>query len=363
MGRQSDYKCRVRNAGTRLSLVPCLLVVLLLSGCNYVAGVQTQDDWAHYRAGGSFITTEPAYCPESHTVWFASPKTGQGDILKVDVASREVQTVIATPDTECSPHIRGLDCRFLFFERKGHNRCRVWRHDLVTGVETPFSPAEGYFEIASISPDGEAALVHETTKLTTVQYTELRLVTATSQDSKLNFGLDGEFIPGTEQLLTARFTDSQEWMYYIVDYDNNVLHELQIADRHNVQPDGTIALLAGGNVSVYSTDGKLLAEHKNVVTDEYRYVSLRQNEAMYITEYIDLPADGSRKQEFVRRPYDNSIPEVRIAIPEYTVNATYADRCAVLIVKNSNDPGTIYFLDFADNSVKLLVGNKDLGRL
>ncbi len=98
-----------------------LIGLCLVTGCGQGSGSRI----AHYRGGGSYSGGGPSVSPDGKYVLFSSPRTGNGDIYRVNIDGSNAQRLTADIsfecDAECSP-----DGQSIAFIREASGQGDVW---------------------------------------------------------------------------------------------------------------------------------------------------------------------------------------------------------------------------------------------
>src|SRR5262245_50191522 len=95
-------------SATQLNVWVCsfgIAAILLLPGCPtaYVARPKKLDSWAHFAGGGVFGGGPPSVAPDGITLVYASPRTGHGDIYRVNIDGSETTRLTTDEGFESSP--------------------------------------------------------------------------------------------------------------------------------------------------------------------------------------------------------------------------------------------------------------------
>ncbi len=98
-----------------------VLICCTLTGCPRTAGKRVD----HYRQGGSYSGGGPAVSPDGTFVLFSSPRTGNGDLYRVNIDGTNVirltNDVACECDAECSP-----DGASIAYIREGNRQSEIW---------------------------------------------------------------------------------------------------------------------------------------------------------------------------------------------------------------------------------------------
>lgn len=96
-------------------------ICCLLTGCPQGSGSRI----AHYRGGGSSSGGGPAISPDGAYILFSAPRTGHGDIYRVNIDGSNVKQLTTDVngefDAECSP-----DGKQIMFVREGSGQADIW---------------------------------------------------------------------------------------------------------------------------------------------------------------------------------------------------------------------------------------------
>ena len=148
------YRMRICVESLRLLSV---LICCTLIGCPRNAGNRI----GHYRQGGSYSGGGPAISPDGTFVLFSSPRTGNGDIYRVNFNGTNVlrltNDVACECDAECSP-----DGASIAYIREGKGQSQIWIMNADGTGQRQLTSSRGDKGGPKFSPDGSKIVFYRT---------------------------------------------------------------------------------------------------------------------------------------------------------------------------------------------------------
>lgn len=111
-------------ASNRIPSVLVLVASVLCSGCP-PAGV---DSWGHYSGGGYFASGSPSMSPDGSAIVFGSPRTGKGDVYRVNRDGTQRTRLTNSDAFEANP-LYSPDGSLIAFERETEACRHIWLMD------------------------------------------------------------------------------------------------------------------------------------------------------------------------------------------------------------------------------------------
>lgn len=129
-------------------------IVLTLTCCSLIGCSQgTGSRIAHYRGGGSYSGSGPSVSPDGMYVLFSSPRTGNGDIYRVNIDGLNVTQLTSNVafecDAECSP-----DGKSIAYIREGNRQGDIWIMNADGTGQRQLTNSHGDKGGPRFSPDG-----------------------------------------------------------------------------------------------------------------------------------------------------------------------------------------------------------------
>ncbi len=129
-------------------------VLLVLERVGKVSRLpRGEDSWAHYQGGGMYATGSPSMSPDGSTIVFSSPRTGNGDIYKVDRDGGNRTRLTELADFEADP-IFSPDGSTVAFVRESDGCRHIWLMDKDGKNQRQLTLGDVIDELNSFSPDG-----------------------------------------------------------------------------------------------------------------------------------------------------------------------------------------------------------------
>ncbi len=186
-----------------LCLVPILLWIVYY-GCACSTTLVRhlffigEDSWAHYQAGGMFVTSSPSASRNSSPVVFASVCTGRGDIYAIGVDAKTPLRLTSSTDFESSPVISD-DGHQIAYSKETSTRRHVWLMNSDGSNQRQLSYGDVLDDPVAFSSDGQHMLIHRSEVplggqgKTTNAFV---MVTEGPGENHLPVGTDAVFMPG-----------------------------------------------------------------------------------------------------------------------------------------------------------------------
>jgi len=131
-----------------VGLAVCVAFVIYVVPMFYGTG-----RWEHYRSGGSFIGGSPSMSPDGSTIVYASPRSGHGDIYRVNRDGSNTLRLTANPDCEADPRY-SPDGSKIVFVREEDNVGHVWIMNADGSGQQQLTNDPGDDNTPSFSTDG-----------------------------------------------------------------------------------------------------------------------------------------------------------------------------------------------------------------
>jgi Tol biopolymer transport system component len=223
-----------------------MILFVLLSGCNDGSRL------AHYREGGSYVGAGPCASPNGKTILFSSPRSGNGDLYRVDIDGGDTARLTSDPRYECDGTY-APDGKRIAFIGELNNEGSLWIMDANGTGEKKLTKGQGDEGGPSFSADGSAIVFWRTVP-------ELRSQIGVARAREL-------FLINVKNGVETRLTDNQvEDVYPSFSPDNMRLAftrdgQTWICDRSGKNGK----LLGSGFEPSFSPDGKQIV----VVAGQY----------------------------------------------------------------------------------------------
>lgn len=130
-----------------------LIVVLLCTGCLG----EGEDSWKHYSSGGMYVTSSPSMSPDGAMIVFSSPRTGNGDIYKIQRDGSNRIRLTDSPAFEADP-VFSPDGKTIAFVREANGCRHIWRMDKDGANQKQLTFGRVLDDICLFSPDGSTLL-------------------------------------------------------------------------------------------------------------------------------------------------------------------------------------------------------------
>jgi Tol biopolymer transport system component len=127
---------------------PCAVAAALLC-----AGCPGEDSWKHYSGGGMYATGSPSMSPDGATIVFSSPRTGHGDIYKID---RDGSNAVRLTDSEAfeADPIFSPDGETIAFVREADGCRHVWQMNKDGSNQRQLTSGQVLDDVYTFSSDG-----------------------------------------------------------------------------------------------------------------------------------------------------------------------------------------------------------------
>lgn len=134
-----------------------LIGICLVTGCGQGSGSRI----AHFRAGGSYSGGGPSVSADGTYILFSSPRTGNGDIYRVNIDGSNVQRLTADANCECDAQC-SPDGKSIAFIREQHGIGNVWMMNSDGTGRKPLTDSRGDQGGPQFSPDGSQIVLWRT---------------------------------------------------------------------------------------------------------------------------------------------------------------------------------------------------------
>lgn len=244
----------------------CLAFCIAVVGCTKQRG-----RWDHYTNGGSFKGAGISMSPEGRVVVYASPRSGKGDIYRVNRDGTGRTRLTATPTYEGDP-VFSPDGSTIAFVREQDGIGEIWIMNGDGSRQRRLTHSPGYDCLPSFSPDGSqivftryvrdskfrpgTAASTEIFIMNTDGTDETRLTDNQQADWAGRFSPDGERILYTVSVPEEKTPAEEVWMMH---RDGSRKRRLSTGSTPAFSPDGSKIVFLSGQyareISMMDADG------------------------------------------------------------------------------------------------------------
>lgn len=131
------------------------LILPLLIGC--IGNGDKEDSWSHYKAGGLFLAGTPSVSPDGSKIVFSSPRSGRGDIVRVNRDGSGRVTLAGSDDFEAVPVYSPDGTKIAYVrEKQGDRHIWIMNSDGSRNLQLTFGRVLD--DLVDFSPDGSGIL-------------------------------------------------------------------------------------------------------------------------------------------------------------------------------------------------------------
>jgi TolB protein len=220
------------------------LLAAVFAGCH--AG---EDSWAHYTNGGFYAARTPDMSPDGSLIVFSSPRSGQGDIYRINSDGAAPVRLTTDPSFETDP-LFAPDGLTIAFSREANGCRNVWLMDRDGSNQKQLTSGSVLDNAQAFSPDGSELLVARS-KLSTGMGRSLEYVAVNLATKKVR-KLDAypEYSADGKNVAYFNISDSNKrYEIWLMDADGSNNRFLSAGHSPHFSPDG--------NTILYSTEGNV----------------------------------------------------------------------------------------------------------
>jgi len=318
----------------------------VLTGCVF----PSEDSWKHYSGGGMYATKSPSMSPDGLTIVFSSPRTGSGDIYRINRDGSNPVRLTDSPSFEADP-IFSPDGSTIAFVREADGRRHIWLMDKDGSNQRQLTFGRVLDDLGSFSPDGSHIVFERSGLPTGLGRTVAPFAVAVVGSRESVRALDAypEYsFDGKKMTYDVVNQSARRFEVWIADADEANKRFLTVGNSPRLSPDGKTVLCAreisspGGVWVAIDADGSRLREvgrmdRPRFAPDGKHIVALSPE---YRREIWRMHPDGSNR--------------TRLAIPSGYIDdlRPCRDGFIVRVVEGNDRVGDIYVINTTDWSVE-----------
>ena len=220
------------------SLFWLLIVLVAMTGCL----PRGENSWQHYTGGGHYPARTPSMSADGSTIVFSSPRSGEGDIYRVNSDGSGTIRLTSDPSFESDP-VFSLDGSTIAFARE-KNGCRhIWLMDRDGKNQRQLTFGRVLDDVQSFSPDGSELLLIRSPLPTgmgrLIGYFAVNLGTKTVRklEGLLEYSADGSRVAYS---VLSQANDRYE--IWVMDVNGDDKHFVTAGYSPRLSPDGGMIL-------------------------------------------------------------------------------------------------------------------------